>query len=146
VNTQGENQENAQIHLPTIILNKSYIVTFTPNVTMKNLLSLLCLLLLNISLSAQKFYKTPSGAKYHLATCHMVKNVSQEITLAEAAEKNLEPCKICHPQAIVPLQLSNANKAKGQDATVQCKGLTKKGTRCQHHTKIGNGYCYQHQP
>ena len=35
--------------------------------------------------------------------------------------------------------------AKGY-VTVQCKGLTKSGTRCKHMTRIANGYCFQHQP
>ena len=58
---------------------------------------LLILLLLSFSAKAQEVYKTPSGAKYHLATCSMVKNVSEKITLAEAAKLGLEPCKICAP-------------------------------------------------
>ena len=36
-------------------------------------------LLLSASVKAQSVYKTPSGQKYHLATCRTVKNVSEKI-------------------------------------------------------------------
>jgi hypothetical protein len=38
------------------------------------------------------------------------------------------------------------NKPRAQSISVQCNGLTKKGTRCKHNTSIANGYCFQHQP
>jgi hypothetical protein len=38
------------------------------------------------------------------------------------------------------------NITLAKDKTEQCKGLTKKGTRCKHYTSNANGYCYQHQP
>ena len=101
-------------------------------------------LLFSVSLKAQTVYKTPSGAKYHLATCHMVKNVSEEITIAKANELGLEPCKICKPS--VSLAQTPQKTAQGQNTTVQCKGFTKAGSRCKHMTAIANGYCYQHQP
>lgn len=94
--------------------------------------------------SAQLVYKTPSGAKYHLASCHMVKNASTKISLSEARGMGLEPCKICKP-ATLPGAPSN-KPAQGESNTVQCKGQTKAGARCKHMTSIGNGYCYQHQP
>lgn len=75
----------------------------------------------------------------------MVENVSEKITPEQANELGLEPCKICRPN-ITPLKLSAENKAVGQNVSVQCKGITKKGTRCLHKTHIANGYCYQHQP
>lgn len=96
----------------------------------------------------QKVYKTPYGRKYHLATCRMVKNVSEEITLTEAKELGLEACLFCQ-STIDSNSYGNSNapkKTQGQSSTVQCKGLTKKGTRCKHRTSIGNGYCFQHQP
>lgn len=93
----------------------------------------------------QDVYKTPSGNKYHLASCHMVKNVSEKITVEKAVELGLEPCKICKPATVTP-PTDNKNKAQGQNVTVQCKGYTKAGTRCRHKTSIGNGYCFQHQP
>jgi len=108
------------------------------------LFSILFLLLLFHSGYSQSVYKTPSGKKYHLASCRMVNNVSQEITLTGAAEMGLEPCKICNPQ---PLSVAPpGNKAKGENQTVQCKGFTKNGTRCKHMTSIANGYCFQHNP
>jgi Family of unknown function (DUF5763) len=109
------------------------------------MLKILALLLLSVSVKAQTFYKTPSGAKYHLATCRMVKNVSEEITAAQAKELGLQPCKICMPQNIYG-SAPSPHKAQGQGVTVQCKGMTKSGTRCRHMTSIANGYCFQHQP
>lgn len=102
--------------------------------------------LLSLSGKAQTVYKTPSGAKYHLASCRMVKNVSEEMTIEKARALGLEPCKICNPQQAYAQPVSPANKAQGQNVTVQCKGLTKSGTRCKHMTRIANGYCFQHQP
>lgn len=60
-------------------------------------------------------------------------------------ELGLEPCKICKPN-VNQLRLSSENNAVGESRSVQCKGLTKKGTRCKHQTHIANGYCFQHQP
>ncbi len=109
------------------------------------MLRIIVLLLFSISVKAQTVYKTPSGAKYHLANCHMVKNVSEGITLDKAAELGLGPCKICRPQSTTVQPLLN-NKAQGRGDTRQCIGITKAGTRCKHMTAIANGYCYQHQP
>lgn len=113
---------------------------------MKNYLKIICLLLFTLGVKSQTVYKTPSGAKYHLATCRMVKNVSQELTLSDAIESGLEPCKICNPPKSAPANSFSQNKAKGESTTVQCKGTTKKGTRCKHRTSIANGYCFQHNP
>lgn len=112
---------------------------------LKKLSISLALIFVFIITNAQTVFKTPSGQKYHLADCRMVKNVSQEISVTEAKELSLQPCKICKPQDIysgspVP------HKAQGENLTVQCKGYTKAGTRCKHKTSIANGYCYQHQP
>jgi methylphosphotriester-DNA--protein-cysteine methyltransferase len=106
---------------------------------------IVCLLLLSFSLKGQTVYKTPSGAKYHLSTCRMVKNVSEQITVREALAMGLQPCKICNPTN-VSRSATPTKKAQGQNVTVQCKGLTKTGNRCKHMTSIANGYCYQHQP
>jgi hypothetical protein len=109
--------------------------------------SIICVLLIagvTLTAKSQYVYKTPSGAKYHLANCRTVKNVSAKITTAEAAKLGLSPCKICNPPAI-PAS-SPAGKEKGEGTTVQCKGITKKGTRCKHMTRIANGYCFQHGP
>ncbi len=108
-------------------------------------IGILLLLQFAIAASGQSIYKTPSGKKYHLGTCRMVKNVSEKITPEKAKALGLEPCMICRPD-IDHLQLSTENKAKGESVSVQCKGVTKKGIRCKHNTRIANGYCFQHQP
>ena len=108
-------------------------------------LKIICLLLFSLSVKSQNVYKTPSGAKYHLASCRMVENVSQEITLTDAAEMGLLPCKICKPPTFTGLPVSD-KIAEGQSITVQCKGRTRAGTRCKHMTRIANGYCFQHNP
>lgn len=108
------------------------------------ILNIILVLLFSVSARSQTVYKTPSGEKYHLATCRMVKNVSEEITVSKAKELGLQPCKICSPQNIYASGKST-NKPQGQSTTVQCKGTTKAGTRCKHMTSIANGYCYQHQ-
>jgi hypothetical protein len=93
----------------------------------------------------QDVYKTPSGKKYHLGSCRMVENVSQKITLEDAVQLNLEPCKICKPNLVSSSLLTNQTE-RGIDKTVQCRGITKSGARCKHHTRIANGYCFQHNP
>ena len=55
------------------------------------------LFLLSTALSAQVVYKTPSGTKYHLSNCRMVKNVSSTLPLDKALRVGLAPCKICLP-------------------------------------------------
>src|SRR5690349_8167252 len=97
-------------------------------------------LLFGFLLKAQTVYITPSGAKYHLGTCHMVKNVSKEITLIEAGERGLLPCKICNPQNITSSKTFTIHKARGEGESVQCSGMTKAGARCKHMTRIGNGF------
>ena len=106
---------------------------------------IVALTILTLSVKSQQVFKTPYGAKYHLASCRMVKNVSQEMTIDQAKELGLQPCKICLPQNINN-QVPVVHKAQGQNKTVQCNGLTKAGARCKHMTSIANGYCYQHQP
>jgi hypothetical protein len=71
------------------------------------------LLLLSVIACSQSIYKTPYGKKYHLASCHMVKNVSEKISPERALELQLEPCKICKPY-ISHLKPSTENKARGQ--------------------------------
>jgi Family of unknown function (DUF5763) len=113
---------------------------------MKVLFQFTVCLLLSIAVKSQVVFKTPSGNKYHLSSCRMVKNVSEEITAAKAREMGLAPCKICKPENIYGSAAPVVHKAQGQDKGVQCRGLTKSGKRCRHFTKIGNGYCFQHQP
>lgn len=112
---------------------------------MKQSWFLILFFFISTAAQCQDVYKTPSGKKYHLETCSMVKNVSEKITLIQAAEKGLEACKICRPAAL-PVSQNLVDKAKGESKTVQCKGLTKKGSRCLHKTSIGDGYCFQHRP
>lgn len=108
---------------------------------------LIFLVVFSLTATAQKIYKTPSGAKYHLGSCRMVQNVSEEISFEEAAQLGLGACKICKPQDYNALGLkASKNTAQGQSQTVQCSGTTKKGTRCKHMTSIANGYCFQHNP
>jgi hypothetical protein len=108
------------------------------------LLNLLLLCVLNAN--AQDVYKTPSGKKYPLASCRTANNVSEKITSGKALELNLQPCKICQP-VVSPTHLeAKTQVAKGESITVQCKGITKSGTRCKHMTSNANGYCFQHNP
>ena len=67
---------------------------------MRLLLVILAVFVSGVTLQAQTVYKTPSGQKYHLASCHMVKNVSEAIDVKEAIEIGLEPCKICKPATV----------------------------------------------
>ncbi|AZA80089.1 hypothetical protein EG347_22635 [Chryseobacterium sp. G0186] len=112
---------------------------------MKYLISILLCLALNFK--GQTVYKTPSGAKFHLASCRMVKNVSSSLTINEALEIGLQPCKICNPR-LSPTHgiMSVPKKVNGTNKGNQCLGRTKAGTRCKHYTSIGNDYCFQHVP
>ena len=90
-------------------------------------------------INSQDLYKTPSGEKYHLSTCRMVKNVSAKIITPDGIIKlGLEPCKICQPpvQKAVVKSYSGTNKAVGEGDSVQCKGKTALGTRCQPMSRI----------
>ena len=42
-------------------------------------------------------YITPSGKKYHTASCRTLKKQKQAITLKEAKTKGYKPCKVCCP-------------------------------------------------
>lgn len=42
-------------------------------------------------------YRTPSGERYHRATCGHVKGKGIELSLAEAKERGLTPCRVCNP-------------------------------------------------
>jgi hypothetical protein len=77
----------------------------------------------------------------------MVKNVSQKLSgAAEVKSFGLTPCKICKPPPIHKLKKGTSGKDKsvGTSGTIRCKGITKKGKRCKRHTKLANGYCFQH--
>lgn len=105
---------------------------------------LFLLILFPALVKGQTVYKTPSGAKYHLGTCRMVNNVSQKISIDEAAKLGLTACKICKPET--GYSQPQTNNPRGENKTVQCRGTTKAGNRCRHMTSIANGYCFQHNP
>lgn len=42
-------------------------------------------------------YRTPSGKRYHRATCGHVKGKEIAVSLAEAEEQGLTPCRVCNP-------------------------------------------------
>ena len=109
-------------------------------------LQIICFIFFSLTVKSQTVYKTPSGAKYHVASCRMVKNVSQKLTLNDALQKGLTPCKICKPYTSSNAHFYQQKTAKGESNTVQCKGKTKSGSRCKHRTSIANGYCFQHNP
>lgn len=113
---------------------------------MNKVLFIILYIFLPSFLCAQNVFKTPSGNRYHLSNCRTVKNVSQEITKAEARKIGLTPCAVCKPENIYAGTEPVVHKAKGEGTSVQCRGLTKAKKRCLHMTKIGNGFCFQHQP
>jgi hypothetical protein len=95
---------------------------------------------------AQNVYVTPSGKKYHQGNCRMVNNVSKVYSLNEAIAKGYAACSLCKPPvASQPVMTSNTARGSKPE-TVQCKGITKGGSRCRHMTSLANGYCYQHNP
>jgi hypothetical protein len=49
---------------------------------------MLALLLLSSSSKAQEAYKAPSVAKYHLATCRIVKNVLKKLSFLKLGNLN----------------------------------------------------------
>ena len=76
----------------------------------------------------------------------MIENVSRQISEEEAQKLGLQPCKICKPKIISVQSVGTSPKPGTQKESVQCKGTTKQGARCKHMTRIGNGYCFQHNP
>lgn len=60
---------------------------------MRRLLSFLLLIMLAQKAGSQVFYKKPSGQKYHLGDCRMVKNVSEAITASTAKNSDLNRVK-----------------------------------------------------
>src|SRR5690606_4285220 len=104
-------------------------------------------ILFSVQLSAQTVYKTPSGAKYHLASCRMVKNVSSSLALENALKIGLQPCKICNPpfRAVSGI-ISKPKKTAGANSASQCIECNKTGLRCKRKTKIGNEFCFLHLP
>lgn len=114
---------------------------------MKTKFLILFLLLYSYLLFGQSVYKTPSGKKYHLASCGMVENVSAKLVGEEGITYHgLTPCKFCKPPAKnqITTKFGLISKAIGESISVRCIGLTQKRTRCKHKTRLANGYCYQH--
>ena len=109
-------------------------------------LTITCLLLFSVALQAQTVFKTPTGEKYHLGNCRMVKNVSQKIKFEDAIKIGLTACKICSPPTSIRSNIHQVKSAQGESKTVQCKGKTKAGARCKHKSSIANGFCFQHNP
>ncbi|MGB6084841.1 DUF5763 domain-containing protein [Moheibacter sp.] len=122
---------------------------------MKNLLLTLILFFpFSLALS-QTVYKTPSGEKYHTATCRYVKNVSESMTIEQARRRGLSACSQCKPGSSSSSSSASSSNSLGiksgeaqgsTSETVRCKGTTKSGTRCKHKTRNRNGYCHQHEP
>ncbi len=107
----------------------------------------LFLLSVSFNLSAQTVYKTPSGLKYHLSSCRMVKNVSSSLSLNQALQSGLTSCGICKPPVRQTLGIiSKPKKTAGVNSENQCYGKTQKGLRCKRTTRIGNNFCFQHIP
>lgn len=46
---------------------------------------------------SEAVYRTPSGKRYHRATCGHVKGKGIELSLVEAGERGLTPCRVCNP-------------------------------------------------
>ncbi|OWK73722.1 hypothetical protein CBW16_09500 [Flavobacteriaceae bacterium JJC] len=105
------------------------------------------LLFFVINVSAQTVYRTPSGSKYHLSGCRMVKNVSSALSIQAALGEGLSPCKICRPPFSQALGIvSKPKKTSGVNSPNRCFATTKSGTRCKRNTRIGNNFCFQHLP
>jgi hypothetical protein len=98
--------------------------------------------------NAQYVYVTPSGTKYHLKSCKSVRNTCRQLSLSEAAYEGYSPCSICHPPRSVPYSQKKISRTTNgtQSSSQICKGITKSGKRCRNRTRIGNGYCFHHQP
>ncbi|MDQ0477738.1 hypothetical protein [Chryseobacterium sp. MDT2-18] len=85
----------------------------------------LILLFFCVHLSAQTVYKTPSGSKYHLSGCRMVKNVSSALPLDKALREGLTFCKICNPPQSQTLGIgSKPIKTAGTSSQNRCSSNT----------------------
>lgn len=121
---------------------------------MQLLFSLILLSSFIVAVQAQNVYKTPTGEKYHAATCRYVKNVSHKLTLAEAKKTGLSACMRCfsakdslnrNESSDLKLGIKPGEAQGAEAAAQQCKGLTKKQVRCTRKTRNVNGYCFQHE-
>ena len=107
--------------------------------------------------SSQNVFVTPSGKKYHRATCRHVDNTYASLpSTAEAEKRGYTACKHCNPSATKPdnlqeildkkssYQIDNIDVEVLLEYSTQCLGYTKLGLRCLHKTRNTNKYCYQH--
>ena len=120
---------------------------------MKNLVFLMLFFFPISMVFSQTVYKTPSGEKYHTASCRYVKNVSESMTVEQAQKRGLSACSQCKPNSSASSSKSNGalgikqGEAQGtKSESTQCLGTTKAGSRCKHMTRNKNGYCHQHEP
>jgi hypothetical protein len=68
-----------------------------------------------------------------------------ELTVTEAVPLAIT-ASASSPVSTVYGIVSKPKKVNGVNSKNRCKGITKSGKRCKHYTRIGNDYCYQHQP
>lgn len=104
---------------------------------------------------AQTVYKTKTGSKYHVQSCHYLKS-SFETTVAQAEADGLTACSICKPSSgnsTVPynsfkstgnIQTGSSPSSSASSGSTQCTGTTKAGARCKRMTTSSTGRCYQH--
>lgn len=92
-------------------------------------------LFFNIALNGQRFFRTPAGEKFHQEKCHTIQNSEKiKVNQDDIIKFHLEPCKICKPIIVEPVNVSKI-----------CRGKTKKGEQCKLHTKDPSGYCHHHK-
>ena len=82
--------------------------------------------------------KSSNAYAYHKSMCRGLRECNhpiEKVTIPEAVKLKRTPCGYCY---------DGKNEPSGSIPTeAQCKGITKKGTRCSRTGKY-NGYCYQH--
>lgn len=47
--------------------------------------------------ATETVYRTPAGERYHRPTCRHVKGKEIALSLPEAKEQGLTPCRVCNP-------------------------------------------------
>lgn len=128
---------------------------YTSLSSMKKHILLSLFILFAVVCQAQTVYKTKTGSKYHLKSCHYLKS-SFETTVAQAQAEGLTACSVCKPSSSNSTATYNSFKSNGKIQTgnttssntssgsVQCCGTTKAGARCKRKTTSSTGRCYQH--
>ena len=76
---------------------------------------LFALLLVGVGLAADKpedaiVYSTRTGTKYHLRSCQHVRISAIPVTLKQAKELKLSPCKRCNPPVLDEPQIASAHE------------------------------------